>query len=92
MDVQPLGQLADHRLWIGLPGQAHRALAQLIGVLLGRSHDDVLPPFREVKPCLEVSGTGDAQGGTALPCRPREPGAQDYLRRMRCLRTSSLSG
>jgi hypothetical protein len=40
MDVQPLGQLADHRLWIGLPGQAHRALAQLIGVLLGRGHAD----------------------------------------------------
>jgi hypothetical protein len=40
---------------------------------------------------LEVSGTGDVQGGTALPCRPREPGAQDYLR-MRCLRTNSLNG
>src|SRR5690606_13066142 len=45
VDVQLLSQPADHRLRVGLPVQAHRPFTQLVGVLLGGSHDDFLPRF-----------------------------------------------
>jgi hypothetical protein len=45
VDVELLGQPADHRLGVGLPIQPHGAFPQLIRVLLGGSHDDFLPRF-----------------------------------------------